>query len=89
MPQPLSLSNLLTLPAPYISESYIKININLNFYFHTSLWCLKLYNSLSMYQDVERIIASKFLAQLLNFCKIYQWRQLTSRQCYYCFYAVS
>ena len=31
----------LTLPAPRISESYIKIKINLNFYFHTSLWCLK------------------------------------------------
>ena len=31
----------LTLPAPRISESCIKIKINLNFYFHTSLWCLK------------------------------------------------
>ena len=30
-----------TLPAPCISESCIKIKINLNFYFHTSLWCLK------------------------------------------------
>ena len=29
----------LTLPAPCISESYVKIN--LSFYFHTSLWCLK------------------------------------------------
>ena len=29
------------LPAPYISESCIKIKINLNFYFCTSLWCLK------------------------------------------------
>ena len=25
----------------YISESYIKIKMNLNFYFHTPLWCLK------------------------------------------------
>ena len=32
-------SNLLT--GPFISESCIKIKINLNFYFHTSLWCLK------------------------------------------------
>ena len=32
---------LLTLPAPCISESCIKIKINLNFYFHTSLWCLR------------------------------------------------
>ena len=31
----------LTLLAPCISESCIKIKINLNFYFHTSLWCLK------------------------------------------------
>ena len=33
--------NYLTLPAPFISESCIEIKINLNFYFHTSLWCLK------------------------------------------------
>ena len=31
----------LTLPAPCIFESCIEIKINLNFYFHTSLWCLK------------------------------------------------
>ena len=31
----------LTLPIPCISESYIEIKIKLNFYFHTSLWCLK------------------------------------------------
>ena len=31
----------LTFPAPYISESCIKIKINLNFYFDTSLWSLK------------------------------------------------
>ena len=31
----------LTLSAPYISESCIKIKINLNFYFHISLGCLK------------------------------------------------
>ena len=28
-------------PVLYISESYIEIKINLNFYFYTSLWCLK------------------------------------------------
>ena len=33
-------SSALTLPAPCISESFIKVKINLNFYFHTSLWCL-------------------------------------------------
>ena len=31
----------LTLPVPCISESCIEIKIKLNFYFHTSLWCLK------------------------------------------------
>ena len=31
----------LTVPVPCISESCVKIKINLNFYFHTSLWCLK------------------------------------------------
>ena len=30
-----------TCPAPCVSESCIKIKINLNFYFHTSLWYLK------------------------------------------------
>ena len=32
---------LLTLLFPCISESCIGIKIKLNFYFHTSLWCLK------------------------------------------------
>ena len=31
----------LRLLAPCISESCIKMKININFYFHTSLWCLK------------------------------------------------
>ena len=31
----------LTLPTPGISESCIKMKITLNFYFHTSLWCLE------------------------------------------------
>ena len=31
---------LLSFPAPCISESCIKVKINLNFYFQTSLWCL-------------------------------------------------
>ena len=32
----------LTLPAPCISESCIKIEVNLNFYFPSSLWCMAL-----------------------------------------------
>ena len=32
---------ILTLPVLCISESCIEIKIKLNFYFHTSLWCLK------------------------------------------------
>ena len=35
------LFNVLTLKDPIISESCIEIKIELNFYFHTSLWCLK------------------------------------------------
>ena len=32
---------ILTLNVPYISESCIEIKIKLDFYLHTSLWCLK------------------------------------------------
>ena len=32
---------ILTLPALYFAQSCTKTKINLNFYFHTSLWCLK------------------------------------------------
>ena len=32
---------MLALNVSCISESYIEIKINLNFYFHTTLWCLK------------------------------------------------
>ena len=39
--------NLLKL-SPRILESWIKIKINLNFYFHTSLWCLKRF-----YEDLK------------------------------------
>ena len=34
-------ASMLNLPATFISESCVKIKINLNVYFHTSLWCLK------------------------------------------------
>ena len=34
-------STSLTLLTPCISESFLKVEINLNVYFHTSLWCLK------------------------------------------------
>ena len=37
----LSGSFFLTLKDPFISEICIEIKIELNFYFHTSLWCLK------------------------------------------------
>ena len=36
--------NLLIPPVPCISGSCIDIKINLNFYFHTSLWCLPVLN---------------------------------------------
>ena len=37
----LDLSKTLTLKDQFISESCIEIKIKLNFYIHTSLWCLK------------------------------------------------
>ena len=37
----LSYTSLLSLPVPCISESFTEIEIKLNFYFYTSLWCLK------------------------------------------------
>ena len=37
----LNVTNSLSLKDPFISESCIEIKIELNFYFHTSLWCLK------------------------------------------------
>ena len=36
----------LTLPVPSISESCIEIKIKFNFYFHTSLWCMKAFKAL-------------------------------------------
>ena len=39
--QRLEYYNPVTLKDPFISESCIEIKIELNFYFHTSLWCLK------------------------------------------------
>ena len=37
----IELLGFLKLKDPFISESCIEIKIELNFYFHTSLWCLK------------------------------------------------
>ena len=37
---------LFTLPALCISELYSKIKINLNFFFHFSLWCLRFFEGL-------------------------------------------
>ena len=55
----------LTLPAPCISENCIKIKINVNFYFHSSLWSLK-----GFYEGLE---------ELLNFYFICRMRQLDKR----------
>ena len=41
IPHLLSACSDLTLNVPCISESCVEIKINLNFYFHASLWCLK------------------------------------------------
>ena len=45
----------LTLLAPCISESCIKTKTGLNFYFHTSLWCLKrFYEGLKGHKEVRK-----------------------------------
>ena len=49
--------HLLTLPAPCISESCIEIKIKLNFFFHTSLWCLKkFYEGLKDFKSLKAFI---------------------------------
>ena len=48
----------LTVLAPCLSESCITIKINLNFYFHTSLWCLKRFYE-GVFQAPQRIVKIK------------------------------
>ena len=53
----------LTLHAPCISESYIKIKINLNVYFHTSFWCFKrLYEGLKRFYEGFKSFVKPFKA---------------------------
>ena len=62
----------LTLSAPYISESYIKIKINLNCYFQTSLWCLKrFYEGLKDLEDFLKALLKALLKILLKALKIF------------------
>ena len=58
----------LTLPVSRISESCIKIKINLNFYFHTSLWYLKeFYEGLKGLRKTFRGTAKKCENKNLNY----------------------
>ena len=50
-----------TLPAPCISGSCIKIKINLNFHLHTSLWYLKRFYESSIVNEVIRGNFKSFL----------------------------
>ena len=50
-----------TLKDPIISESCIEIKIELNFYFHTSLWCLKRF-----YEGLEGFIFLFFSAGFVD-----------------------
>ena len=58
----------LTLPALRFSESWIKIKINFNFYFHTSLWCLYFFSSSGIRGVRVNIFLGNF-AQELNFTR--------------------
>ena len=67
---------MLTLPALCISESCIKIQINLNFYFHTSLWCLKrFYEQWYTSRFLERmvIIAHNSINALIKYVYVCIW----------------
>ena len=58
----------LTLPVPCISESCIEIKIKLNFYFHTSLLCLKdfILNLLRHHKEVKTKIYLNFFSLRLG-----------------------
>ena len=57
----------LAIPAPCISESYIKRKINLSFYFHTSLWCLKvLWRPLRPFEAPEISVKIKIEVNFLS-----------------------
>ena len=66
--------NLLTLPAPSISEKCIKIKIDINFYFHTSLRCLKRF-----YEDLKDLhktfwgTTKKYKNKNLNWFFLFVW----------------
>ena len=53
----------LTLPTPFISESCIRIKTNANFYFHTSLWCLK-----RLYEGLNFLFSSRIGTRRVNKC---------------------
>ena len=53
---------MLTLKDPFISESCIEIKIELNFYFRTSLWCLKkFYEGLKTFWGTTKKCENKHL----------------------------
>ena len=49
-----TLGETLTFPSPCILENCIKREINLNFYFYTSLWCLKRFHNTVKVQQGKR-----------------------------------
>ena len=53
----------LTLPTPFISESCIRIKTNANFYFQTSLWCLKRF-----YEGLNFLFSSRIGTRRVNKC---------------------
>ena len=74
---------MLTLPVPCISGSCTEIKMKLNFYFHTSLWCLKrFYEGLNKglhktFSGTTKQCKNKNLTSELNFWKIRVIRTLS------------
>ena len=79
----------LTYHALCISESCIKIKINLNFYFHTSLWCLKwFYEGLLGLHKTFKDTKKKCENKILSYFSLFSTGIATGRVNYYGYHGV-
>ena len=69
------IQNILILPTPCIPESYIKVKINLDFYFHTTLSCLKRFYGGLLARFWIRFWQECFLVVLIHILVI-SWSQV-------------
>ena len=83
----------LNLPVPCISESWTEIKIKLNFYFHTSLWCLKRFyeglKGLNLFSSsgigVERVNL-RLVSRRLEFLHLFTLLKFIGSKCNLCLY---